>query len=295
MTSLRSSGATLRVGQRELRWGERTYVMGVINMTPDSFSGDGLGRDVDAAVERALAFEQEGADLIDVGGQSTRPAGRVYGPGAPVVSPDEEAERVVPLIRRLASALGGRVPISIDTFRAEVAREAVAAGAALINDVWGLQRDPKLAHVAAEHGVPLVLMHNQEGYAYRDLLADVTASLRRSVQQAAAAGVPPDQIIVDPGIGFGKGAAQSLELLRRLNEFKAALGRPVLVGTSRKSHIGEVLGGLPAQERLEGTAATVALAIAKGADIVRVHDVKAMARVARVADAVVRGWQRPHP
>lgn len=285
-----AAGHSLRIGNSVFRWGERTYVMGVVNMTPDSFSGDGLGLDVDAAVQQALGFQDEGADIIDVGGQSTRPPGRVYGEGAVAVSPDDEARRVVPVIQRMAQAL--RIPVSVDTFRAEVARRALDAGAAMINDVWGLQRDPDLARLAAKAGVPIILMHNQAGFAYRDLLADVIASVRTSIQAAITSGVQSDMIIVDPGIGFGKDAAQSLELLRRLDEFKAALGKPVLVGTSRKSHIGQVLGGLPPQDRVEGTAATVALAIAKGADIARVHDVKAMVRVARVADAVVRGWPR---
>lgn len=280
----------LRIGPCEFRWGERTYLMGVINMTPDSFFGDGLGDDVERAVERALAFQDEGADLIDVGGQSTRPPGQAYGEGAAQVSVEEEARRVVPLIRRLAKVL--RLPISVDTFRSDVARQAIDAGAALVNDVWALTRDPALARVIAQSNVPVVLMHNQAGYGYRDLVPDVIAGVQQSVQKAEEAGVPPQHIIVDPGIGFGKQAAQSLELLRRLDEFKRALGKPVLVGTSRKSHIGEVLGGLPPSERLEGTAATVALAIARGADIVRVHDVRAMARVARVADAIVRGWPR---
>lgn len=286
-----ATGHSLRIGNSLFQWGERTYVMGVVNMTPDSFSGDGLGLDGDAAVQQALRFQDEGADIVDVGGQSTRPPGRVYGEGAAAVSPDDEARRVVPVIQRMARAL--RIPVSVDTFRAEVARQAIEAGAAMINDVWGLQRDPGLARLAAKADVPIVLMHNQDGYTYGDLLVDVLASVRTSVQAAITSGVQSDKIIVDPGIGFGKDAAQSLELLRRLDEFKAALGKPVLVGTSRKSHIGQVLGGLPPGERLEGTAATVALAIAKGADIVRVHDVKEMARVARVADAVVRGWPRP--
>jgi dihydropteroate synthase len=212
----------------------------------------------------------------------------VYGAGAAPLSAQEELARVLPVLRRLRDVL--RIPISIDTYKAQVAREAIAAGAALINDVWALKRDPAVARVAAEAGVPLALMHNQQGTRYRDLLGDVTADLGRSVEQAVAAGVPRGRIIVDPGIGFGKTPEQNLELLRRLGEFKARLGLPVLVGTSRKSTVGVVLGGLPPQERLEGTAATVALAIAQGADMVRVHDVKEMVRVARMSDAIVRGW-----
>ncbi|MBI2936165.1 MAG: dihydropteroate synthase [Chloroflexi bacterium] len=262
--------------------------MGILNMTPDSFAGDGLGYDVEAAVERALAFQEQGADLVDVGGRSTRPPGRIYGAGAGPVSVGEELRRVLPVIERLKRVLA--IPVSIDTFQAEVAQQAVAAGASMVNDVWGLKADAAVAKVAAEGGVPLVLAHNQVGYSYADLMAEVVASLRHSIEQALATGVPREHIIVDPGIGFGKTTEHSLELLRRLDEFREALGCFVLVGTSRKSHIGVVLGELAVEERLEGTAATMALAIAKGADIVRVHDVKEMVRVARMSDAIVRGW-----
>ncbi len=263
-------------------WGSRTYVMGIVNLTPDSFSGDGLAYDADAALEQALRFQTEGADIIDVGGESTRP-------GHTPVDADEEMRRVLPVVRLLASRL--HVPISVDTHKHEVAREAVAAGASMINDVWGLKRDPALAELASREGVPIVLMHNQSGTAYADLLPDVIASLRASMDTALGAGVPPQNIILDPGVGFGKTAEHNLELLRRLSEL-TSLGRPLLVGTSRKSTIGLVLD-LPVEERLEGTAATVALAIANGADVVRVHDVKEMARVARMSDAVVRGWTAP--
>ncbi|MSP79072.1 MAG: dihydropteroate synthase [Dehalococcoidia bacterium] len=282
--------AHLKIGNADFHWGERTYLMGIVNMTPDSFSGDGLGINLEAAAQQALSFARDGADIIDIGGQSTRPPGRTYGAGAAPVTDAEEAQRVVPLIKRLAQTLN--VPISIDTFRVEVARQALDAGASLINDVWGLKKGVELARLAAERHVPIVLMHNQDGYEYKDLMAGVVASLKISVRQAKEAGLPLEHIIADPGIGFGKEAAQSIELIRRLNEFKAALGLPVLIGTSRKSHIGQVLGGLPPSERLEGTAATVALSIARGADIVRVHDVKEMARVAKVADAIVRGWPK---
>lgn len=282
---------SIRISNREFRWGERTYIMGIVNMTPDSFSGDGLDVDLDAALQQAVAFERDGADIIDVGGQSTRPPGKTYGQGASQITVAEEANRVVPLIQRLAQTVS--VPISVDTFRIEVARQALDAGASLINDVWGLKKGAELAKLAAERRVPIVLMHNQDSYQYGDLMGEVVASLRDSIRQATTLGVPLEHIIVDPGIGFGKEAAQSVEMLRRMDEFKKALGRPVLVGTSRKSHIGQVLGGLPPAERLEGTAATVALSIQKGADIVRVHDVKEMARVARMSDAIVRGWPKP--
>ncbi len=281
MTASGTSGTT-RCGPLTLEWRSRTYVMGIVNVTPDSFSGDGLAHDADAALEQAQRFQAEGADIIDVGGESTRP-------GHTPVDAHEEIRRVVPVIRLLASRL--HVPISVDTHKHEVAREAVAAGASMINDVWGLKRDPALAELAARESVPIVLMHNQAGTAYTDLLPDVIASLRASMDAALSAGVQPENIILDPGLGFGKTAEHNLELLRRLSELRA-LGRPLLVGTSRKSTIGLVLD-LPVEERLEGTAATVALAIANGADVVRVHDVKAMTRVARMSDAVVRGWTAP--
>ncbi|MQG77216.1 MAG: dihydropteroate synthase [SAR202 cluster bacterium] len=288
-TSYLSSSTT--IGERSFQWGARTYVMGIVNVTGDSFSGDGLNNDVEATVTQALAFQEAGAHLIDVGGESTRPPGATYGQGAAPVSADEELSRVIPVIERLHDALS--IPISIDTYKADVARQAVAAGASLINDVWGLQRDPELAAVVAETGAPLVLMHNQAGTEYNDLLPDVLASLRESVDVARKAGVASDAIIVDPGIGFGKTVQHNLELLRRLREFKDALGYPVLVGVSRKSTIGTVLGGLPPEDRVEGTAAAIALSIAHGADIVRVHDVQAMVRVARMTDAIVRGWSPP--
>ena len=273
------SQETDRWGNLGFAWGKRTYVMGIINVTPDSFSGDGLGHDAEAALEQALRFQDEGADIIDVGGESTRP-------GSTPVTVEEEKRRVIPVIRLLASRLD--VPVSVDTYKREVARDALAAGAAVINDVWGLKRDPALADLAAREGAPIVLMHNQQGLDYSDLVPEALASLRASLRQALEAGVPSENVVLDPGLGFGKRPEHNLELLRRLAELKA-LGLPLLVGTSRKSTIGLVLD-LPVEERLEGTAATVALAIANGADIVRVHDVKAMTRVARMSDAIVRGW-----
>ncbi len=272
------------IGNTRFVWGSRTYVMGIVNITPDSFSGDGVGSDVETAVSQALQFEAWGADIVDVGGESTRPPG--FYSGAEPVSADEESTRVIPVISALVSAL--RVPISVDTSKADVARQAVAAGASMINDVWGLRRDPEMAAVAVETGVPVVLMHNQDGTEYDDLVPDVIGGLRGLVEGALDAGVPEERIMLDPGIGFGKTAEQSLEVLRRLHEF-ASLGRPILTGTSRKSSIGKVLD-LPVDERIEGTASTVALSIAGGADIVRVHDVREMVRVARMSDAIVRGW-----
>jgi dihydropteroate synthase len=266
-----------RCGNMEFRWGQRTYVMGIVNVDPDSFSGDGL-RDADAAIAQGKRFAAEGADIIDVGGESTRP-------GFEPISAEQELGRVLPVIERLASELS--VPVSIDTYKSEVARKAVAAGAKMINDVWELKRDTKLARVAAEAGVPLVISQNQRDSRFHDFFPELIASLKRSIQVALDAGVAWDNIIIDPGVGFGKTAEQNVEIVRRLAELKA-LGRPILLGTSRKSFIGHVLD-LPVDQRLEGTAATVAIGIANGADIVRVHDVAQMVRVARMSDAIVRG------
>ena len=277
----------MRCGDATFHWGERTYIMGVVNVTPDSFSGDGLAGRPKEAIELALRLEAEGADIIDIGAESTRPPGAVYGQGAPPITPQEELRRVLPVLRGLAGRL--KVPISIDTYKAEVARCAIGEGASMINDVWGLNAEPDLAGVASEYHVPLVLMHNQQTYHYRDLLSDVLASLQGSVSAALSAGVASSNLIVDPGIGFGKTADHNLELLRRLPEV-CSLGYPLLVGTSRKATIGLILD-LPADQRLEGTAATVALCIVGGADIVRVHDVREMSRVVKMSDAVVRGWR----
>ena len=267
-----------RCGDREFKWGERTYVMGVLNITPDSFSGDGLGSDIDATLAQARRFIEEGADIIDVGGESTRPE-------STPVSADAELRRVIPVIERLAGEVG--VPISIDTYKSEVARRALEAGARMINDVWGLRRDPSLAEVAAEWGVPLGIVANQRETTYDEIVPEVIAFLGKRIRLALDAGVAWENIIIDPGIGFGKTLEGNLELIRRLGELKA-LGRPILLGTSRKSMIGLVLD-LPPDQRLEGTAATIALGIANGADMVRVHDVLQTVRVSRMTDAVVRG------
>ena len=274
------------IGGRRFVWGKRTYVMGVINVTPDSFSNDGVGDDVEAAVRVASEFQENGADIIDVGGESTRPPG-IYG-GSEPVSADEELSRVLPMIEAIRGETD--LPVSIDTYKATVAQAAIEAGASMINDVWALQRDPEMLRVAADAEVPVVLMHNQVGTEYDDVVPDVIEGLRRRVDAAVEGGVRAENIIVDPGMGFGKTAEQNLAILRRLDEFES-LGLPLLVGMSRKSTIGYVLD-LPVEERVEGTAATVALSIAGGADIVRVHDVKEMARVARMTDAVVRGWSQ---
>ena len=269
--------AVMRCGNAVFTWGERTYVMGIVNVAPDSFSGDGLS-DADAAVAQGKRLVAEGADIVDVGGESTRPN---YTP----VSVEEELRRVLPVVERLARDLP--VPVSVDTYKSVVAREAVAVGARMVNDVWGLKRDPALAKVAAENGVPLVVTQNQRDGRFRDFVPDLVADLRRSVQVALYAGVERGNIIVDPGVGFGKTVDQNLEIVRRLAELKT-LGFPILLGTSRKSFIGLVLA-LPAEQRLEGTAASVAIGIANGADMVRVHDVAQMVRVVRMSDAIVRG------
>jgi dihydropteroate synthase len=275
-----------------LAWGTRTYVMGILNITPDSFSGDGLMADgamsesvVQVAVRQAEAMVAGGADILDIGGESTRPSTT----DQPPLDEAVERQRVVPVVEALRDALPSSVILSIDTYKASVAAAALRAGAAMVNDVWGLRRDPDMAHVVAERGVPVVLMSNLRGQARRDPLGDVARQLAGSLDLALTAGIDWSQLIVDPGFGFGLTAEENLAVLRRLGALRT-FGRPLLVGTSRKSMIGKVLGGLPEDQRVEGTAATVALAIAQGADIVRVHDVREMVRVARMADAVVRGW-----
>lgn len=287
------------------QWGLRTYIMGILNITPDSFSGDGLipstGTDwttqelVSSAVTQAGDFLSAGADLLDVGGESTRP-------GAQPVTPEEEMDRVVTVLQAIAAVYPQAV-VSVDTYRAGVAEAALQAGAQMVNDVWGFKADPDLAGVVARHGVPVVLMHNRSSWAnaeiqtrlggryigmpYDNLLEDVKRELLESVAIAHAAGVLDTKILLDPGIGFGKTVEQNLELLDRLGEIKD-LGYPVLLGPSRKSFIGYTLN-LPPDQRLEGTAAAVAIGIARGADVVRVHDVAFMARVVKMSDAITRG------
>ncbi len=268
---------TTNCGKTEFVWGSRTYIMGIINVTPDSFSGDGLSYDVGAAVEQGLRFVSEGADILDIGGESTRP-------GHTPVTAEEEIKRVIPIISALSKHTSA--PLSIDTYKADVARHAVDAGASVLNDVWGLKRSPELAQLAARRNLPIVIMHNHDGTEYQSMIADILSSLRASINQAEQAGVSSENIIIDPGIGFGKTWEQNLIVMRNLARFQE-LGKPMLLGTSRKSFIGRVLD-LTVEQRLEGTAATVALSIAGGADIVRVHDVKAMARVAKMTDAIVR-------
>jgi len=281
----------------ELTFGAKTWLMGIVNVTPDSFSGDGLalpGRSeseiVDAALDQARAFVEAGAEILDVGAESSRPAS-VYGEHARLDA-EAEAALAVPVVAALSRAVGGRALVCIDTTKGSVARAALAAGAGMVNDVWAARRDPGTAAAAAEAGAWLVLMHNAEASHYPEgIFESVVAWLREAAVAAEARGVPRRRLIVDPGIGFAKTPAQSVELLHRLGELKAAIGLPLLVGTSRKRFIGEILDGLPPEDRIEGTAATVALAIAAGADVVRVHDVAQMARTVRVADAIVRGWR----
>lgn len=285
-----------------LEWGRRTHVMGVLNVTPDSFSGEGLmepatgydlGAAVEAAVQRARHFAADGADIIDIGGQSTRP-------GSTPISAEEEAARALPVVRAVRRAVD--LPISIDTYFASVAKAALEAGADWINDVWGMRMDPEMGPLAAAFGCPIVLTHNRSrpksveqeqrlggryvGVEYDDLISDIGCELQEIVDAALDYGIEPDNIIIDPGIGFGKTVTQNLQLLDRLAQLRD-LGYPLLIGPSRKSFIGYTLN-LPPAKRLEGTAATVAIGIDRGADIVRVHDVRAMVRVARMTDAIVR-------
>ena len=291
------AGQNEELARRLLPWGTRTFVMGILNVTPDSFSGDGLlGRfdPLAAALEQAQQFLAGGADVLDLGGESTRP-------GAQPISAEEELARVVPVLRALRSA-GINALISVDTYKASVAGAALDEGADWINDVWALRADPRMAAVVAAAHVPVVLMHNRSqpqsielrervgasyaGAHYANLIEDVNRELLQSVGLAFAAGIPQEAILLDPGLGFGKTLSQNLELIDRIGEIRA-LGYPVLIGPSRKSFIGRVLDS-PAEERLEGTAAAVALGAARGADVVRVHDLPAMARVARMADAIAR-------
>ncbi len=277
------------IGRRLFDWGSRTFVMGIVNVTPDSFSGDGLlgaGRPageplLHAALARAHRMVEEGADILDVGGESTRP-------GHMAVETEEEIRRVVPVIAEIHAAFAD-VPISVDTSKVSVAAAALDAGASLLNDVWGVSRDDGMARLAGERRVPLVVMHNRDEARYQDFLAEMLADLSVALDRARRLGVPAENLIVDPGFGFGKTPAHNLEAMRHLADLRA-LGAPVLLGTSRKSTLGRVLGGVPPDERLEATLATTALGIACGADIIRVHDVLPNVRAARMADAVVRGW-----
>ncbi len=288
---------SLQIGNHIFKWGSRSYVMGILNVTPDSVSGDGIiakGDAVQSALEQARDFLANGADILDVGGESTRP-------GSQPVNVEEELERVIPVIEAIAREFAEAL-ISIDTYKAKVAEAAYKTGAHILNDVWALRADPELASVAAVFRAPVILMHNRSnpasvevrarlgnayiGSTYENLMEDVKRELLVSVELAVKAGIEESRILLDPGIGFGKTREHNLELINRLDEIRA-LGYPVLLGASRKSFIGFTLD-LPADQRLEGTAATVSVGITRGADIVRVHDVKEMARVAKMTDAIVR-------
>jgi dihydropteroate synthase len=288
---------SLQIGSFIFNWGSRTYVMGILNVTPDSFSGDGIiakGEAVNVAIEQARDFLASGADILDVGGESTRP-------GSAPVNADEELARVIPVIHGIKKIFPEAI-ISIDTYKAQVAEEAIKAGAHIVNDVWGLRADDGLAFVAAKYKTPVILMHNRSnpasvevrekfgnayvGAVYENLIEDVKRELMDSVALARKAGIAESHIVLDPGIGFGKTREHNLELVNRLDEIRE-LGYPILLGTSRKSFIGFTLD-LPADQRVEGTAATVSVGITRGADIIRVHDVREMARVAKMTDAIVR-------
>ena len=269
--------AFLKCRKYSLELGHRTLIMGILNVTPDSFSDGGKYNLLDQAVLRAEEMIAQGADIIDVGAESTRPK-------ATPVSLDQELERVLPVVRELAKRV--EAPISVDTYKAEVARRALEMGAHMINDVWGAQREPEIAKVASEYQVPLVVMHNQAGTEYKDLMGDITRFLNQSISICLEGGMEASQIILDPGIGFGKTYEQNLEVMNQLEQLKT-FGKPILLGTSRKSIIGNTLQ-LPADQRVEGTAATIAYGITKGADIVRVHDITEMKRVVKMTDAMVR-------
>ncbi|UCH81070.1 MAG: dihydropteroate synthase [Nitrospiraceae bacterium] len=263
----------------------KTYIMGILNVTPDSFSDGGRFLDEQSAVQQALRMVKEGADIIDIGGESTRP-------GADPVSAKEEIRRVVPVIRTLAKKI--KVPISIDTCKAKVADEAVSAGASIINDISGLRFDRRMAKVAVQHKVPVVIMHirgtpgnMQKHPVYKALIPEIMDYLRVGIDIALKAGMREDMIIIDPGIGFGKTVKHNLEIINRLDEFKG-FEKPILLGPSRKSFIGKLLGNLPVTDRLVGTAAAIAIGISKGANIIRVHDIEEMTRVSRIADGITR-------
>ncbi|WP_248929069.1 dihydropteroate synthase [Paenibacillus hamazuiensis] len=268
----------LNFGEVSLPIGERTLIMGILNVTPDSFSDGGKYNTLEAAVERAEQLIREGADIIDIGGESTRP-------GAETVTLDQELQRVIPVIEALKKR-GLRAPISVDTYKAEVARQALEAGAHIVNDIWGLKKDGRMARVAADFGCPIILMHNRVEAVYNDFVPDVITDLQESIRLAHEAGIRNEQIVLDPGIGFAKSYEQNLKLMNYLDRI-VALGYPVLLGTSRKSMIYKTLQ-LPPTDVLEGTAATVAYGISQGCHIVRVHDVAAIKRVAVMTDAMIR-------
>jgi len=269
----------LRLREHQLPLGKRTIIMGILNVTPDSFSDGGRFHHLEDALEQAYTMAEQGADIIDIGGESTRP-------GSKRITVEEELKRAMPIIEVLKKEHAFKLPLSIDTYKSVIAEQALEAGVEMINDVWGLKEDHELGRVAARYKVPICLMHNRHSTDYNDLIPDIISELNDSINLAHQAGVEDNQIIIDPGIGFGKDLQQNLDVmfnLRRLTE----LGYPLLLGTSRKSMIGKTLN-LPADQRLEGTAATIAYGISLGAEIIRIHDVREMRRVAIMTDAMVR-------
>lgn len=278
MKKIKNEIKTIKFLDKSLSLGERTYIMGILNVTPDSFSDGGDFTDIDKAINHAKEMIALGADIIDIGGESSRP-------GHQNITTEEEKDRVIAVIKRLSVETD--VIISLDTIRAEVAEEGLKNGAHIINDIWGLQRDLNMAKVAAKYEVPVVIMHNQDGTDYKNMVEDIKDFFKKSIDIALKAGIEDDMIILDPGIGFGKTSEQNIELMGQLDELKS-LGYPILLGTSRKSMIGKILD-LPPKERMEGTLATTVLGIAQGVDIVRVHDVGENLRAAKVTDAVMRG------
>jgi dihydropteroate synthase len=270
-------------GKSTFHWGKRTYVMGIVNMSPDSFAGDGIKDNIESAILQAKRMASEGADIIDIGGESTRPKSMP-------IPLDEELRRVIPVLERLAAEI--TLPLSIDTYKLEVAQQALKSGANMINDIWGLKYNPGLAELAANKGIPIILMSNQRDVSpqhdiiFPDIISTILSNLEHSIAQAVSAGVPRENIIIDPGIGFGKTKEQNIEAMGRLNELRV-LGRPILLASSRKSMINQILN-LPPEQCMEGTMATTAIGIASGVDIVRVHDVKETVRVCRVCDAIIR-------
>ncbi len=270
-----------------LDFSEKTYIMGVLNVTPDSFSDGGLFFSEKKAIEHALRLVEEGADIIDIGGESTRP-------GSEPVSVEEEIRRTIPVIKAIARAI--KIPVSIDTYKSEIARQALDAGVSIVNDISGLRFDPDMPKVVSEYKAPVIIMHikgrpkdMQQNPVYEALIPEIMDYLRISIKLANKFSIPEDKIIIDPGIGFGKTFEHNLEIIKKLKEF-TLLGKPIAIGVSRKAFIGKMLDDVPPSERLEGTAAAVAISIFNGANIVRVHDVKEVAKVAKVADAIKRGY-----
>ncbi|PGT90929.1 MULTISPECIES: dihydropteroate synthase [Bacillaceae] len=266
----------IECGDYTLNYHDKTLIMGILNITPDSFSDGGKFSSIDLAIDRAEEMLKQGADIIDIGGESTRP-------GASTVTQEEELDRVIPVIKNLSHVI--KAPISIDTYKAEVAKQAIEAGASIINDVWGAKADPNMAKVAAEYDVPIILMHNRTNKDYEQLIPDMIVDLMESVTIAKEAGVKDEKIILDPGIGFAKTMDDNLEVMRNLDAF-VQLGYPVLLGTSRKTFIGHILD-VPPTERMEGTGATVCLGIQKGCQIIRIHDVLEMSRMAKMMDVML--------